>query len=277
MIAWKKFMISLISSLYRSEQYLGVFTRQLQHFRLDAELLGLEYEHIIILNDPTEGEARVIAALEKNPHIRIVSVPREPLYASWNRGVSLAQGEAVGFWNVDDRRFVSAVAEAETLISQGAALVYFPFKIRWYLSVGNLSLLVKQRTVQKNLPEFSREEFSRAMHCGPFFIFTKRLYMTVGPFDEQFKIAGDFDWCVRAALTVGSFRRGTKIAGIFRVDGRGLSSGYSLRQQTENRVVYKRYSIPSNGIPPSLDLWSEYDPSRIFCSGTSLLISSILK
>jgi hypothetical protein len=81
------------------------------------------------------------------------------------------------------------------------------------------------------------------MHCGPFFIFTRELYNKMGPFDEQFKIVADFDWCVRAAKITDKFFLGKESAGVFRVDGKGLSSGGKPIHQAENNIVYRRHGV----------------------------------
>ncbi|MBL8030476.1 MAG: hypothetical protein JNN11_04480, partial [Candidatus Doudnabacteria bacterium] len=66
------------------------------------------------------------------------------------------------------------------------------------------------------------------------------------PFDEQFKIAGDFDWCVRAVKAIEKVKKAKNLGGIFRVDGGGLSAGGSERQKWENSVVSFRSGRESN-------------------------------
>ena len=74
-------------------------------------------------------------------------------------------------------------------------------------------------------------------------MFTKSLYEKVGPFDEQFKIAGDFDWCTRAAYKTDTFVKAKTVGGIFRVDGGGLSAGVNPRRTAENNIVYIRNHV----------------------------------
>ena len=71
-------------------------------------------------------------------------------------------------------------------------------------------------------------------------MFTKALFERVGPFDEQFKISGDFDWCARAANKTEKFVKAKNFGGVFRVDGGGLSSGVNPRRTAENNIVYVR-------------------------------------
>ena len=233
--------ITLITSLYKSEEYLKKYIRRIKK---NADFLlknNIDFEIVIISNDSTIDERQELEKFKNlNKWIKVFYVSREPLYASWNRGVELAKNEILGFWNVDDVRYPEAIIDGIRLIEQGIELVYFPFIIKWYLNFLGFSIMVRKRTIHP--PVFDREEFTRSMHCGPFFIFTKSLYRKVGPFDEQFKIAGDFDWCIRAAK-ISEFKLSREIAGEFAVYRSALSSGKNPLRDAENNVIYKRYNI----------------------------------
>lgn len=231
-------MISIITSLYDSERYLPSFLKNLRLFADDLARHAIDFQFIIIANDPS-SEERKLNEVFSNGWIDFFEVPRESLYTSWNRGITLAKNDIIGFWNVDDIRSAEAVLDGINLIKNGAEIVYFPFLIKWYLNIFNYSFLVKKKTVYP--PKFEQNEFRRSMHCGPFFLFTKELYKKVGPFDEQFKIVGDFDWCVRAAKKTDRFALSKKNAGTFRVDGGGLSSGGKPIHVVENNIVCARH------------------------------------
>ncbi len=231
---------SIITSLYKSDKYLLEFEKHLRKFASDLGLAGVDFELIAIANDPTEKEKAFAKSFSNDTWFKFINVPRESLYATWNRGVAEAKGEFVGFWNVDDVRFASALVEAVQLFKTGAMLVHFPFYIKRYLNLGLFNLPLPMQKIDRQIPEYSdttRSQFLQGMVCGPFFIFSKALYKEAGPFDEQFKIAGDFDWCVRAAKVSSAFKKAKSLGGIFRVDGGGLSAGGSDRQKWENAVV----------------------------------------
>ncbi len=267
------FMLTLITSLYKSERYLAQYIANLKKF---AEILSrnkVDFEIIVIANAPSEKEKELKEIFKNNPWFVFAEVAREPLYASWNRGVESAKNEIIGFWNVDDIRYPEAVIDGLRLLKEGAELVYFPFIIKWYLKIFRFSLLVKQKKIEP--PVFERREFVRSMYCGPFFIFKKSLYEKVGPFDEQFKIVGDFDWCVRAAKITDKFVLSDKIAGVFRVDkalgalgisGAGLSGGRAnARHLAENNIVCVRHGIKDKIQPADENLMKEYNSDKIVC------------
>ena len=259
-------MVSIITSLYQSDQYLPAYEKHLKAFTRHLIALRFEFEIIVIANDPTEREKKFRQAFKNEPWFRFVSVAREPLYATWNRGVELAKGRAIGFWNVDDTRYPQAITEAYQLLQAGAELVYFPFKIDRYIKFLGRYFLIHKQLINSAIPEFNtttRKEFQRSMVCGPFFMFSKELYVKVGPFDEQFKIAGDFDWCIRAAKVSDKFVKAKSLAGEFRVDGGGLSAGSNERLVEENNTVYRRHGVADKIAATSGALSAQYDFTMI--------------
>lgn len=64
-------------------------------------------EVLLLHNEPSDMELEIIGEYLKNSgeNIRhIIIEKRESLYQTWNRGISLAKGEYIAIWNVDDVR-----------------------------------------------------------------------------------------------------------------------------------------------------------------------------
>jgi GT2 family glycosyltransferase len=258
-------MISIITSLYKSDKYLSDFGKNLIVFSECLISKKINFEIIVIANDPTETELAFAERFSKENWFRFIKVKREPLYATWNRGINLSEGNVIAFWNVDDVRRADAIIDGIKLIDEGADLVYFPFLIRWYLNIMNVSIPVKRKFILP--PEYNKKEFTGSMHCGPFFMFKKSLFQSVGPFDEQFKIVGDFDWCIRAAKITDGFVLSKESAGSFRVDGRGLSSGGKPIHAVENNIVYMRHGVTDKITPINEEYLTKYRPKQILFQG----------
>ena len=263
-------MISIVTSLYKSDRYLDTYIKYLMFFSDVLIKQGIDFEVIVIANDPTQKERGLREIFKDKQWLRFVEVGREPLYATWNRGVGLARGDVVGFWNVDDLRRPEAIVDGLELIKKGAELVYYPFTIKWYINFLRQSIMVRWRSVVP--PPYEKQEFVRSMHCGPFFIFRKSLYDAIGPFDEQFKIVGDFDWCIRAAKHTDAFALSKESAGVFRVDGTGLSSGGKPIHVAENNIVYTRYGIDDKLEEVDPELMKPYKANSILHNGSYTLI-----
>jgi hypothetical protein len=230
--------ITFITSLYKSERYLKKYLKNASDLAETLLKNGFDFEFIIISNDQSEAEKNILIPYSNIPWLRMIKVERETLYASWNRGIKEAKFPVCTFWNVDDIRFPEATIDGLKLIETGKELVYFPFTYKRYIKIFKLRLLVKKLLITP--PQFNKQIFTSGMNCGPFFMFTKTLYKKVGPFDESFKIAGDFDWCVRAAQ-ITDFSLSEKNAGIFINEGTSLSGSKNKVQQDENDKIYKKY------------------------------------
>lgn len=260
-------MISIISAIYKSERYLGHY---LTHAKKFADFLiakNVPFEIIIIPTTPSDEEKKLLESVKNESWCRVHEFNTRGLYAAWNEGVRVAQGNVIGPWNADDIRFPEAAVEAEKFAQQGADVSYYPFFIKRYVSVGPISIPVKTRTVNGPVLEFEKRKFETTMTAGPHFMFTKEAFEKVGPFDEQFKIAGDFDWCARAAALGLNFKRGSEFSGVFRVDGRGLSAGANTRLVAENNVVYKRRGAIDKVQAGAEAVESEYRLDKRFFAG----------
>ena len=268
-------MFSIITALYKTDNYLAEYKNKLESFVAALKQENIPVEVVLVPREPSVFERSLINELTSHDWCREVSSESKGLYGAWNSGVSAAKGEILGFWNVDDFRYMEGVKEGLDLITQGADLVYFPFRIRRYLNLFGYSLLVHIQRIDSQVPEFNEQtktEFLRSMLCGPFFIFKKSLYDRVGPFDEQFRSAADFDWCIRAAK-IGQFKRGQKLGGSFRVDGKGISSGGKDFLTAENNTICLRHHIKDKIKTINPELMKPYDPANITYRGEKIVLN----
>lgn len=260
---------SLITALYsKSDPYLPNYFKRLRDFTEKLKARNVNFEIVFVPQQPTAFARGLLAQVSQEPWFVMKELTTPALYSSWNAGVLTASGKVVGFWNVDDIRFVDAVLEACELVNGGADVIYFPFIIKRYLSFLGFNVRVYSRRIDKQLPTvFDRRQFTTGMNCGPHFMFRRSLFKQVGPFDEQFKIVGDFDWCARAATYTDKFVKGQNLSGIFRVDGHGLSAGINPRRVAENNVVYIRFEASANVQPVSEELAKAYDIDHLLYLG----------
>lgn len=235
-------MITIITAIYKSDQYLEKYVKRLKKFTDYLKDRGTEFEVIIIPQVPSEKESEILKSLSQFKWLKIIENSKPSLYAAWNLGVSMAKGDVIGFWNVDDVRNPAAVIDAEKKVAAGAELVYFPFDIKWYLDIFNVSLLVKIKHIDSlNL---NQKECQRSMPFASFWMASKELFNKIGPFDEQFKVASDMDWTIRAALTTDKLVLSNYNAGSFRVDGNGLSAGRkNTNRIVEANIIYRRHNV----------------------------------
>ena len=234
--------IALISSLYRCEKHLPTFSAALFGFAKRISQAGLAVHYLPIVNDASQDERKQIdklaRAINAAWHGRMTPqyVPRESLYASWNRGLDLSDAAAFGFWNADDIRSADAFLDGCRALQDGADLVDFDFTR--VATARRMGLFPRtERLLAHCLYDPAR--FSRRNGIGPFFMARRSLYDAVGPFDANFQIAGDTEWASRA-FSISRFQRIPGSGGDFLVHGENLSNTGSGREDIEVNIIHMR-------------------------------------
>ncbi len=222
--------VSIILSVYRAERYLRRYLQSV----LDQSTLS-DIELSIAHNDPSAEERSIIDEFSCKIKIIRCEMPRESLYASWNRAIAQSHGEYLACWNADDLRLPDSLERmARTLNDQPqTGWTYGDFVLS--RSFGTLA----GRLV--TTPEWTSHSATRGAIGGPFFMWRRSLLNSVGWFDEQFRSGGDFDYAVR--LSLGSIGKKTPgVIGYFLNERSGLSTSGNL-QPIERTVVQLRYGI----------------------------------
>ena len=216
--------ISLITSLYRSDEHLPTYINAVEALARD---LDLSLEVVIVANDATESERHLLDtfAMTDTMQLTLVHCPRETLYASWNRGIASASSEIMGFWNVDDLRTVEGLQIGYEHLSGSAELVDLAYEVR------------EGARVRLYAPQYQPESLSPKACTAPFFMFHRDLYGRAGAFNAHFRISGDYEWCKRPAVREGIFVRSDVIGGTFVQHGSNLSGGRNPRQHVEYAIA----------------------------------------
>jgi hypothetical protein len=226
-------MISIITSLYKSESHLKKFLMNVKKVHEELEKMNVPFEHLIIANDYSPEERRLIESSDLN--LKVFSVSRESIYESWNRGIKASIYDIFTPWNVDDERYAVAIKDGIETMRSGYNATFFPFVYKRYINFLGIKILVKQILIDP--PEYNQEYFKKTMSAGPFFMVNKKAFSQTGYFDSRYKISGDFDWWSRAAKKGISVKKTHTVGGIFFNDGKTLSGSRNKLQQIENLRV----------------------------------------
>ena len=235
--------ISIITSLFKSNEYIKRYTKYLLKTVNYFVIKHIDFEVIIISNSTSESERNSLKKLnDQILDIKVVEVERETIYASWNRGINMATGDIITFWNADDIRFGKALIAGRRLIKNGADIVYFTFvtikKHKYYKYIP----IYKIKIIKP--PKYSSSRNDEGMIGGPFFMFNKEILLKVGYFDEQYKVVGDYDWFIRAGRSGINFVRSFLPAGLYIKQGGALSGGSNNDiHKVENQVLYRKYNL----------------------------------
>ena len=148
-----------------------------------------EIEHVIVDGDSKD---RTLDICRKYSHIsKIMSEKDKGVYDAFNKGLELATGDIVGFLNADDvfydNNSVQEIANAFT--ENKTDIVY-----------GNLDYINAESKVIRNWISRPYEKglVKKAwMPAHPSFYCKKEVYDRLGGYNDSFKIAGDFELCLR--------------------------------------------------------------------------------
>ncbi len=234
--------VAIISSLYRCEKHLPAFAAAVFGFAKRVSESGIAVHYLPIVNDATRDEVAQIDRLAREINSRYYGrmmphyVPRETLYASWNRGIALTQAPYFAPWNADDIRSADAFIEGYQALQAGAELVDFGFtRVMLYR---RLSLWPRaRRTAVPCL--YDRERFTRRNGLGPFFMASRSLFDRAGRFDERFRVAGDMEWASRVHSSA-RFQPGRANGGEFMIHGGNLSNTGGEIEEVEVDIIFMR-------------------------------------
>ena len=239
--------VSLISSFYRAAAHLPQFFQRARQVAREVAASGVSLEFVIVANDAQPDERALIDAFAADTAtVRVLHVGREPLYASWNRGIEAAAGQVIGFWNADDARTSAGILDGVQRIRDGCEIVYFAYEIH------NPPKPVRSFAARPSDEAGHR----RRMEAGPFFLFRRDLFERVGRFDERFHVVGDWEWIVRA-LGKAKFCHSTVNAGTFYIHGENLSNTGNPRELAEIGVVRLLHGMTDDLTPVPPDAMRE--------------------
>lgn len=224
--------ITVITSLFNCQQYLQGYFRAVEQIENKNEI-----EILLIHNDPKEEELKIIReALPKFPFVQHITIGREGLYATWNRGIMMAKGKYVTTWNVDDVRLPQSLSDQANALDKNpeAALAYGDFKIvSSYGSIEGYSV---------NEPQFEtgNRTFQMNHHIGCFPMWRKSIHESIGYFDEQFRLIADLDFQIRIAKKYPMVKISQQLGFYLEGTPSNLSSNNKL-QNRELTALHLRY------------------------------------
>ena len=259
--------VSLITSTYRSEVYLRAYIENVRQLASDFANAGKTLELVVVANDATVAEEPFLQHLEaaswNGLTVTVVRVPRESVYASWNRGVELASSNAISFWGVDDTRYAEALLEGIEILTM-YDVVYFPYRV---ITAVELGLFKSHLDSVFPARPFNRTSFLNRMSLGPFWMTTRTFYQHLNGTDDNFRVCGDFEWCHRAIQDNGRLQAGSALGGMFIVHGDNLSANTNPLKIVEENIVYLRAGLYDKAKPcdPILmrDHWERWGDNGI--------------
>ena len=195
--ASKEYLVTALVSTYNSERFIRGCLED-----LEAQTIADQIEIIIIDSASPQNERTIVEEFQKryNNIVYIRTRMREKLYAAWNRGIRMAKGKYITNTNTDDRRLPHALETEARALNQfpDVGLVYADI---WGTSIEN-DILHGDDT--KRFTHYSYFDFSllnglTGSNFSPQPMWRKSVHQKIGYFDEDYVIAGDYEFFFRIA------------------------------------------------------------------------------
>lgn len=217
--------ISAIVSVYKGAKFL--------RSRLDDLLSQTAYQRgeleIIVVNaGNAENEARI--AREYLDRIVYVQSLREPISASWNRGIRLAKGKYITNANVDDRLHPDALTTLAQALD-GDPVLGMVYADAIVTSTPNATwggaYAVSDKPPYKGTlawPDFDPALLKQFCFTGNCPMWRRSLHTQFGLFDESYQLACDYEWSLRLAAMGVELRHIPQALSLFYDDGAGINN-----------------------------------------------------
>ena len=152
-----------------------------------------DLEHIVIDGGSTDGSADILAAF-RSRLTHIVSESDNGIYHAMNKGLAHAQGDIICFLNADDYYANSMVLSQVATKIQEQDLDAVMGDVAFFHRGFSQRLVRRYRSNR-----FSQERLAWGwMPAHPSLFLHKRVVQRVGSFKTDYRIAGDFEFIVRA-------------------------------------------------------------------------------
>ena len=160
-------------------------------------------EHLFIDGGSKDKTLKIINSYYNSPVV--YSGKDRGMYDAFNRGLSLAAGEIIGFLHADD-----AFYDNEALFRVAGSFNKNP-QIEYYSSVmqiydRELKHHFASLGARPHKPTFSEQLYSSTYYAHPTYYCRREVINKVGEYDLKYKIGADIDWLIRLeALELPSF------------------------------------------------------------------------
>ncbi|MBS1537195.1 MAG: glycosyltransferase, partial [Bacteroidetes bacterium] len=196
----QKILVTAVISTYNSEKFIRGCLEDLTQQSLYTKGM-LEILVIDACSEQHEGEI-VKEFQSKFPNIRYERKnSREPLYSSWNYASKIAQGKYIANTNADDRRredCLERLANALETTEKGIAYSDLSFGKKENETYKSASI------GEWHFPDFD-PKLAVLYNLGCFtLLWSKSAWEQIGGFNEQYKLAADFDFFTRVGLQFGA-------------------------------------------------------------------------
>jgi glycosyltransferase involved in cell wall biosynthesis len=214
----------------------------------------LQSMEILVIHGPGGNDWEATAPYRADPRIRGVPSPRPGLYAAWNAGIQVSQGQYLCNLNSDDRLREDALAVMAAALDAHpeVCLVYGDSLVT--TRPGETFAHNSSRGRRLAQPNYQPRVLLAGCCCGPHPMWRRSVHAWAGGFDETYAITGDYAFWLRLAERAPMLHL-EETLGLYLDHPQGLSRADPARAVAERvramKSVLHRYRdiIRVDGVP----------------------------
>jgi glycosyltransferase involved in cell wall biosynthesis len=206
-------------------------------------------EHIVVDGASSDGTLEVLER-HRTPHpFRFISEPDRGMYDAINKGISLARGDILAYLNSDDLYLPWSVDVAARALAPSRELVYGDLGVFRVASNGHPGHFRIQF-----YPDFNLRYYSFVAVMGQPTVFWRRsLTERIGLFDIEYRLIGDCEYWLRAALHGATPRHIPEVMAVQVEHESTLRATHAMRLREEFETL--RRAMAEVIDPPSHPMW----------------------
>ena len=154
------------------------------------------FELIVVDDGSTDGTASELA--KYGSRLRLISQPRKGVAAARNQGVKIAQGKYVAFLDSDDLWLAKKLEIQTAFMKQRPEIKICQTEEIWLRNGIRVNPKAKHR---KPSGDIFRPSLDLCLVSPSAVMMTKKLFETVGGFDESLPVCEDYDLWLRIAVS----------------------------------------------------------------------------
>jgi hypothetical protein len=237
-----RYLVTAIASLYKGADFIEQFMDN-----ITSQSIFDDYCELVIVDaDSPENEGEIIQRyLAKHKGIQYLRMNhRIGIYDAWNVGVKAARGDYLTNTNLDDLRRHDSL-ELQAAVLDNLDFVDVTYQDFYYSFDPDLSPeQVAEFGYKSNLPVISPHNMMQfnSPHNAP--MWRKRLHDELGPFDINYKSAGDYEFWMRCLAAGKTFYKLNDPHVVYYQNPHGLSTRADTRGVVEARQIHRRYFRP---------------------------------
>jgi glycosyltransferase involved in cell wall biosynthesis len=212
-------------------------------------------EHIVIDGGSTDGTVELLRDHAPLHPFRWMSEPDGGMYEAINKGIALAKGEIVAYLNSDDLYLPWSVDVAVRELDRETDLVYGDLAVHSAVTSSNGPSFYIQF-----YPDFDLRHYSFVRVIGQPTVFWRRaLTERIGPFDASYRLIGDCEYWLRAAINGAVLKHVSEIMAVQVEHASTLRSTHP--RALEDEFARLRRAMKEVVAPPASPRWETFKKS----------------